>query len=260
MIKAVDYGWRLVATGISFLAFGLGGLILRTACFPLMTLLLRNANSRVRHVRLVVHYSFRLFVWLMQTLGVLRYRIIGAEKLNRSGLLILSNHPTLIDVVFLISLVPNASCVVKSVLARNPFTRGPVTAAEYICNDTGSELIADCIRSVQSGNNLIVFPEGTRTPVNGKMQLQRGAANIAIRGARDITPVIIRCEPLCLTKGAPWWKIPARRADFVIEVRDDIPVAPFIEAANSEAALAARNLTNHLRNYFHGENVANASA
>ncbi len=260
MLRSLDYGWRLIATAISFFAFGLGGLMLRVVCFPLMRLLLRNTHNRVRYVRLVVHYSFRGFIWLMRTLGVLRYRIIGVEKLNRSGLLILSNHPTLIDVVFLISLVPNASCVVKSMLARNPFTRGPVTAADYICNDVGSGLIEDCIRSVGAGHNLIVFPEGTRTPVDGRMRLQRGAANIAVRGAYDITPVVIRCEPLCLTKGRPWWKIPARRADFIIEVKDDIPVAPFIEAAHCEAALAARRLTDYLGNYFHGEKVVNASA
>lgn len=260
MVRTLDYGWRLFATGLSFSAFGLGGLMLRLVCFPVMGLLLRNANSRVRYVRLLVHHSFKGFVWLMRTLGVLRYEIVGAEKLQRSGLLILANHPTLIDVVFLISLVPNASCIVKAGLARNPFTRGPVTAAGYICNDSGSGLVGDCIHSVASGHNLIVFPEGTRTPLDGRMRFQRGAANIAVRGEYDITPVVIRCEPICLTKGTPWWKIPPSRAHFVIEIKDDIPVMPFIEAANHEAALAARRLTEFLHEYFQEERVANAGA
>jgi hypothetical protein len=52
------------------------------------------------------------------------YQIEGGERLQRDGLLVLANHPTLIDVVCLISLLPNADCVVKRAVACNPFMRG----------------------------------------------------------------------------------------------------------------------------------------
>jgi hypothetical protein len=42
--------------------------------------------------------------------------------------MIIANHPSLIDVVFLIGLVRQANCVVKQSLWENPFTRGPVRA------------------------------------------------------------------------------------------------------------------------------------
>src|SRR5690606_42122790 len=108
------------------------------------------------------------------------------------------HRPPLIAVVFLVALVPEADCVVKASLAKNPFTRGPIRATGYICNDSGPELIRACIDSVQAGNSLILFPEGTRTPVSGPMRLQRGTAYIAVRGPCDITPVRIHCEPLSL--------------------------------------------------------------
>jgi 1-acyl-sn-glycerol-3-phosphate acyltransferase len=259
MIEGLDRGWRLVGTAISFSSFGIGGLLLRAIYFPMLGLLVRNPQSRTRRARLAIHHAFRSFVALMDGLGVLRYEVMGLEKLNRPGQLILSNHPTLIDVVFLISFVPNADCVVRSGLARNPFTRGPVNATGYICNDSGAELVEDCIRSIKAGNNLIIFPEGTRTPKDGQMKLQRGAANIAVRGGCDVTPVIIRCRPRTLGKGEPWWKIPPRRAEFSIEVLDDIPVAPFIEAANHDAPLAARRLTDHLYEFFTSKRASHAS-
>ncbi|MCR6701832.1 MAG: 1-acyl-sn-glycerol-3-phosphate acyltransferase [Dokdonella sp.] len=152
--------------------------------------------------------------------------------------------------VFLVSLVPEADCVVRSGLARNPFTRGPIRATDYLCNDSGAGLIEDCIASVKSGSNLIIFPEGTRTPVDGPMRLQRGAANIAARGPCDITPVLIRCEPRSLTKGLPWWRVPPRRMQYTIRIGQDIPVAPFLAAAGGEAGLAARRITDHLHRCF----------
>ncbi|MCD2476569.1 1-acyl-sn-glycerol-3-phosphate acyltransferase, partial [Staphylococcus aureus] len=78
-------------------------------------------------------------------------------------------------------------------------------AASYICNDSGVGVIDDCIASLRAGNNLIIFPEGTRTTPGRPVQLQRGAANIAIRGRCDMTPVHIRCSPPALSKELPWW-------------------------------------------------------
>ena len=253
-------GWRVIATGIAFCSFGLGGLLLRLIYFPLLDLFVRDATRKSRLARTMVRRSFAAFIEWMRVLGILRYRVVGAERLRRGGLLILANHPTLIDVVFLVSLVDNADCVVKARLARNPFTRGPVRAADYLCNDSGADLIEDCIRSLRAGGNLVIFPEGTRTPLDGSMRLQRGAANVAVRGGIDVTPVLIDCSPRSLTKGLPWWRVPRAPMQFCIEVRDDIAVAPFLAAAGSENALAARRLTDHLQTYFETEKPAHAGA
>jgi 1-acyl-sn-glycerol-3-phosphate acyltransferase len=259
MIETLERGWRVLATGISFATFGLGGLGLRLLYFPLLQLIVRDQALQSRLARLAVHHSFRFFIEWMRVLGVLSYRFEGVEKLSRPGLLILANHPTLLDVVFLISLVPNADCVVKASLARNPFTRGPIQATGYLCNDSGPALIQGCIASVKEGNNLIIFPEGTRTPVNSPMRLQRGAANIAVRGPCNITPVTIRCEPLGLTKGTPWWRVPPKRMHFTLQVHDDILVESPPEEAGGEAR-AARQLTAQLHDYFSRERQGHAGA
>lgn len=257
MVNALAYGWRVLATGFCFAVFGIGGLLLRVLVFPLLALLVREQQRRIDCARSVIRFTFRLFIEMMQTVGVLRYRIIGSERLARQGLLILANHPTLIDTVFLMALVKHADCIVKSGLWNNPFTRGPVRAANYINNDQGVDLVLDCIASLNSGNNLIIFPEGTRTGIDGAINLKRGAANIAVRGARNVTPVIIRCDPKTLSKGEKWWRIPPRQAHFVIDVQDDIAIAPFL-ADNSNEAIAARRLTDFLQVYFTEENQRHA--
>lgn len=248
MLDRIQRGWRVFATGLSFATFGIGGLLIGGVGAPLLNLFVRDRRRRTRYARYVVHLSFRAFIEWMRLLGVLRYRINGRERLQRDGLLVLANHPTLIDVVFLISLIPNADCVVRSGLFRNPFTRGPLRAADYLCNDSGPQLVDDCIASLRAGNNLVIFPEGTRTPVDRPATLQRGAANVAVRGARDVTPVRIRCEPRSLTKGLPWWRVPAQRMQFTIDIDDDIAVARFRDGR--EDAQAARELTRFLHHHF----------
>lgn len=247
--ERLNHLWRIAATGVSFLAFGVGGLLLGLLVFPLINLAVRDPARRRRWARRLVQKSFASHIELMRVLGVLTYEIRGRERLQRDGLLVLANHPTLIDVVFLISLLPNADCVVKSALARNPFTRGPVRAAGYVFNDDGAGLVDDCIAAVRRGGTLVIFPEGTRTRRDAPMQLQRGAANIAVRGRLAITPVRLSCTPMTLGKGEKWYRVPACRFHVVVDVQPDLDIAPFMNGAQGEA-LAARQLTDYLTQYF----------
>ena len=244
--------WRVAATGISFAAFGIGGLLLRVLVFPLLQLVVRERQRRIAAARTIIRLAFRGFVGLMRGLGVLDYEFIGRERLERGGQLILANHPTLIDTIFLMAFVKRADCIVKSHLWNNPFTSGPVRAAGYISNESGAELVDACIASLRAGNNLIIFPEGTRTPAGGAISLKRGAANIAVRGARAVTPVVIGCQPPTLGKGDKWWRVPDRFVQFRLEVKDDIEIARFIEGGASEV-MAVRHLTDHLQQFFTGE-------
>ena len=253
MREAFDQGWRTFGTALSFAAFGLGGLLLRLLVFPPLRMFTRDRAVLERRARALIRASFATHIGIMHRLGVMTYEIRGLERLHRQGLLVLANHPTLVDVVLLVSRLPDADCVVKSRLAENPFTRGPVRATGYICNDNGAGLVDDCIASVRSGRNLLIFPEGTRTP-RGELlgPLQRGAANIAVRGGFDVTPVVIRCEPRTLGKGEKWYRVPTRRFHLSVDVLPDLPVAPFL-ADGSPEPLAARHLTAALGDIFRGE-------
>lgn len=250
-----DHAWRVLGTGLSFLAFGAGGLLLRLCVFPLLRVWVRDRERQRVLVRRWIQASFAVHVELMRWLGLLTYEIHGRERLQRRGLLILANHPTLIDVVFLVSLIPDADCVIKWAVACNPFMRGPVRAAGYIANNEGAGLVEDCIAAVRAGGNLVIFPEGTRSEPGAPLRLQRGAANIAVRGGFDVTPVRIICSPPTLIKGQKWYRVPSRRFHMSIEIGDDLPIAPYLsqlDLAPGGEALAVRRLNNCLCDYFSG--------
>jgi len=246
--------WRIMATGFCFAVFGFGGLFVLCLVFPLLRLLVWQRPLRQALARDIVCLSFRFFCKLMTTVGVISYEVRGLEKLQRRGLLVVANHPSLIDVVMLISLLRQPDCVVKAAAWRNPFMLGPVSLCGFIRNQDGPQLIDDCIASVRHGSNLIIFPEGTRTRIESLLQrrinpLQRGATNIAVRGRLPLTPVVITVTEPMLTKQQPWYRAPKRRPHFVLTVHDDMDPISLISDSTSPT-LMARALTEHLSDFF----------
>ena len=259
MLRRLWRGWRVIGTGLSFAFFGLGGLALLLIGLPLMYLLFPRAARRQRVARALVRALFWLFIRYMWVTGVLTFEFINGERLKRPGLVIVANHPTLLDVVFLISAVPNATCIVRSGLANNPFTRAPVRLAGYVCNDWGVELVDASVAAVRAGSNLVIFPEGTRSNPAAPPKWQRGAANIALQAGVPLTPVSIRCEPPTLRKGEPWWQVPERRMRYSIAVLDDLPVTDGTPQGEIETN-AARGLTERLKQLLTGPVERNARA
>jgi 1-acyl-sn-glycerol-3-phosphate acyltransferase len=160
----------------------------------------------------------------------------------------------LIDVVVLISIIPNADCVVKAHLFTNPFLRRVFENTGYISNANPEGLLIDCKRSIAEGNNLIIFPEGTRTKPGQVIKFQRGAANIALRCLSDysqstkqrsgISTVLIQVKPTTLTKSEPWYKVPEFKAQFSAELIDNS-----LRPASFESGFGSKNISKQVRQY-----------
>ena len=148
---ALSYGWRLIATALSFALFGVGGLVLRLLVFPLIDLLPGDARVRRRRARAMIQRLLWLFVQFMYRSGVLTYQVEGGERLGRPGQLVIANHPCLIDVVLLIAQIRDANCVVKQSLWDNPFTGGPVRAAQYISNNASPDMLDGAAAALRQG-------------------------------------------------------------------------------------------------------------
>lgn len=240
----INWYWRLCATGFAFALFGIGGLVMGLTVFSVISLIPVSKVWRRRTSRRLVHHCFRLFIYIWRKLGVLSWEAEGIEKLREPNQLIIANHPTLIDVVFLISLIPETNCVVKTTLWKIPFTWGVVSSARFIRNDSGGAVIENCVTELEAGDSLLIFPEGTRSVPGQALTMQRGAANIAVRVEMPLRPVIIDCQPDAMYKGMSWYQIPPRKVHFRFKVLDPIPVADLVE--NYAKPAAARHLTKRI--------------
>ncbi|NOS89334.1 MAG: 1-acyl-sn-glycerol-3-phosphate acyltransferase [Methylococcaceae bacterium] len=248
MKKRLNYFWRLFATGLSFTVFGVGGFLLWVLVFPVLNLVPGNPAKKMRRAQKCVHYSFYVFIGLMHRIGIMTYEINGLEKLNRPSQLILANHPTLIDIVFLLSRIPYASCIVKKKLCHNPCMKGSIVNAGYISNEDPETMIHACADYLRAGGAMIIFPESTRTVPYKDYKFQRGAAAIALLSDAVVTPVTLCCAPSTLTKAEKWYQIPERRFHLSMTVGDDMRLDEF--RAIVPRSIAVRRFNAYLQDYF----------
>ncbi len=252
LASRLEHHYRIHATGICFSIFGLGALVLSFSWFPLLRLWhWRDGEAAQRAIQRALSQACRGFVGLMNIMGVLRWQAEGLQHLQAPGQLVIANHPTLIDVVFLIGFMPQVDCIVKAGLWRNVFLRWPVSWAGYIPNDDDKpgELLARCAEKLKAGRSLLVFPEGTRSVPGRALVMRRGAAQIALAAGCPILPVTITCEPATLTKGSAWWQVPSRRFEMRLVAEPAVKTAALIDPALSPP-LAARRLTQWFADYY----------
>jgi 1-acyl-sn-glycerol-3-phosphate acyltransferase len=247
LLQRLNRGWRVLATGIAFVTFGLGGIVLSITLFPLARLVSPDAATTKRRVQHLMHHSWRLFIWFMKSMGILTWELHGAAELRQPGRLIVANHPSLLDVVFLISFIPEIDCVVKPAIFSNRFTRYPARWAGYIAEHSPDQLIEDCARTLAAGRSLLIFPEGTRTVPGRPIAMRRGAAQMALAARVELLPVTLRVDPPTLTKGLPWYRVPERPFHVAVHVGAPIRLAPYLD---QPGPVAARRLTRDLEAYF----------
>ena len=244
---AVSY--HVLRVAVAFAIIGLFCLLVAFVAVPLSALL-RPGEGRDLRAQRILARSFAAYEAVARALGLIGVEWIGAERLRGPGpMLIVSNHPTLIDVVLLGASLTQMDCIVSAAWAKNPFLGGVIRAAGYICDDTGPAVVDEAERRLRQGRNVLVFPEGTRSPETGLGRFQRGAAHIALRGGWDLVPVTIRCEPRILMKGQKWYDLAHRRARFVMRVEEPIRSKPFLDTGETRS-IEARRLTAALRDHY----------
>jgi 1-acyl-sn-glycerol-3-phosphate acyltransferase len=251
--------WRQLAAGICFVVFAVGAMVVGSVIIPAARLFTPGVERRREVSRAVIRGGMRLFWRTMLILRLFDCDVRGAEHLAGERLLIISNHPTLIDAVLLLGLIRNAVVVAKPALAESLVTGPAVAAAGYIVNTEGPALVAAAAQTFARGGRVLVFPESTRTPPGQPVRLQRGAANIAVRTGCRVVVVTIRVSNPLLYKGAAWHEMPLEMPRFDVEVRPPFEVGEIV-AAHESLALAARDLNDRLQELYDTEMAAGGAA
>ena len=250
MFSSVFYLWRVFATYFAFVVFNVGGILAAALAIAICWLIPGSRENKALRAQRVIHALLATFIGLLVCLGLLTHSRKDFERLrNARASLVIANHPTLLDVVFLIASMPRVDCVVKAALWSNVFMGATVRGAGYIPNHDGAQLIEACVERLALGHHVMLFPEGTRSPAGALRRFQRGAAHVALRSGCDILPILITCEPPTLLKGMPIFKIPPRRPRFSLTVLESISSTPFLEGG-VDTPLAARKLTAHLEDLY----------
>ena len=184
--------YRIFIKLFLFFVFGVGSIILITAVFPTIRLFSYSNQTFKRRSRKAMCFTQKIFVGLGTLVGGFELKVENREYLSHlSGKIVVANHPSLLDVVMLLSVIPNADCIIKAALGHHNVISGIVNTL-YISNSLDFDhLTRECTKSLQEGNCLIIFPEGSRTKADGIHNFQRGAAHIALSSGCSLVPVCI---------------------------------------------------------------------
>jgi 1-acyl-sn-glycerol-3-phosphate acyltransferase len=252
LFARINQGRKILVSGLLFSILGLGGAALSVLVVPVLGLLPGGREGLRRRAGGLIHRCFRLFVFALEASGILRVEALGLPgPEDLEGTLILSNHPSYLDVVVLIALLPGAVCVVKESIYNSFFFGRVVRAAGYIPIGGSEEVLEAGREALRNGKALIIFPEGTRTQPGKPIKFHRGAAYLA-QSCRKILPVVVTCRPDLLSKGDRWYHVPIETCRFRVRAGGFFPFDPS-SAINRTPHLAARQLIKALATYYDKE-------
>jgi 1-acyl-sn-glycerol-3-phosphate acyltransferase len=208
--------------------------VIALVCYPLLPRRWGTAFGRFG-----IMAGFRLYAWSLSASGA--YRLdLGAIDALRGGppLVLVPNHPGLIDAPLILTRHPNLVCVMKKELLRNIFLGAGSRLARYIPSGQPRQMIKECVEELGRGGIILLFPEGTRTtrvPIN---PLTGSVGVIAKHACVPVQTLIIETDSPYLSKGWPLFRVPSVPITYRVRLgkRFDPPqnVAAFMEELERE--------------------------
>jgi 1-acyl-sn-glycerol-3-phosphate acyltransferase len=208
---------RVALTGAAFAGFFSGSALLGWVVLRLVHLAPGPLTQRQRRCQRLVRATWICLHDYLRWVGLVDFDRARQAIDVRAPAIIIANHPTLIDITALTVAVGPACIVAKKALFANPLVGPLLRACGHIAvglPGDGTELAVDQAEArLRAGHVVIMFPEGTRSPVGGLGRFRLGAFELARRTGVPILPVRITADPPALWKGLPWYSIPRQPVD-----------------------------------------------
>jgi 1-acyl-sn-glycerol-3-phosphate acyltransferase len=214
--------------GALFGVFLLGIFFELLITLPILWVLSRILGPQPYRMQWTIRILVSLWLFLLRGCGLLKARESKGKPFDGSCVVV-SNHPGLFDVLFLIRDVPRMSVMVKQSLARK-LPLGPVfRSAGYVLSPDFEErgpfqCLDEAIEKIHMGYKFMIFPEATRSPRGGLGRFNAGPFMLARLSHVPVQPLFVRNDPPFLPKEEKWYFPPSRVSTLEIEFWE--PMAP----------------------------------
>lgn len=220
-------------------------IILIFSYIPLLPLTLYGIlfdNARRRGVDVIVQTWARISLFVLGA----KVEVVGAENLppQSEPVMICPNHGSYLDIFTLSAYMPRRFKYISKIEILNiPLIGWAMQFARHIAirrGDRRSQLATfkDAVDSLQAGNSVVAFPEGTRTKDGRLLPFSKGPFSMAAKAAVRIVPVSIVGTHVFQPTTALVPLAPPRGMRIVIHPPIDAP-APKTEGAAMQACREA---------------------
>jgi 1-acyl-sn-glycerol-3-phosphate acyltransferase len=163
---------------------------------------------RARFLQAVVRRAFTGLHAYLRFIGFLEHTPKNHCPPNIGACVVIANHPTLTDALAILASVPHVCTAVRADLYDkfwlHPLLRGCGHFSGGTSNPlSGVGLLSDSVERLAQGFRVLLFPEGTRSPIEGGLRpFGRTAFSVACTAKVPVVALLIREHPTWMAKGA----------------------------------------------------------
>ena len=183
-----------------------------------------------------------LHLWLIPAW---RLKVIGRENIDRKKkYMIVSNHQSQLDILVNFNLFAHYKIVSKKEIFNLPFIGWNMTLNNYIKLKRGDKksiqkMIQDCEKSIDQGNSILFYPEGSRSQDGQMKPFKLGAFAIAHKKKIPLLPIIIKGTKDALPKHSLKIK---KNTNIILKVLKEIPYESFAHLSVEDTAKMTRDI------------------
>jgi 1-acyl-sn-glycerol-3-phosphate acyltransferase len=176
--------------------------------------------------------------WLKVTCGI-THRVRGLENRPAGPVILACKHQSSWETLAFHRLFPNAATVLKRELIFIPVVGWAMARAGNIAVERGDgakalrSLLRQARQAVAEGRSILIFPEGTRTPVGSQLPYHAGTAAL-YRQLR--LPVV----PVALNSGLFWGRRKFIKRPGIIDIEVLEPIPPGLDRETFMSTLRER--------------------
>lgn len=238
MIKLI----RSITILLLFGIFGIGALILNILIFPIAKLLLNKTNYLYFSSN-IIQKLWQFFVLLCKITGMIQIKIKDLEKIKSvRNKVIVATHPSFIDIVILLSIIPRSTCLVKSSLSKNPLLNNIINSIFILEDETVENLKSHTKYMIDNGFNVIIFPSGIRHRKNEYPKIRKGAATIAMNAQKNIVALKYYTDYDFLFINQPIYEAGSKPVTYELSYAGEIDVLSELEKSENDIA-TKKNIT-----------------
>jgi 1-acyl-sn-glycerol-3-phosphate acyltransferase len=218
---------------LSFLLFPFAALIF-------LSTVLFDPGMRIQHM-----YAC-FWSWLVLKANFMwKAKVEGRELIDRKETYVMvCNHQSGADIIVTYLLWVHFKWVAKRSLYYIPFIGWNMLLNRYITVDRNSKssmkrMMSKASEYLNSGNSVMIFPEGTRSK-DGKLQaFKTGAFHLALENRKPILPIVISGTSRAIRKGG---FLINRNSDILVKVLPPLPFQQFCGKDPKEVTAMVREI------------------